>query len=986
MSSFTRHDKEMLEIMRDPVKWVAHHLGEIPRWYQEQILRHPHHRKVLRCGRRIGKCIEETQRVLNPETGEYKTVSQLYNEQNSQEESAKLITLNEKYHLEESEAFFVEDNGVKPTFKVTTKYGAEVKLTGNHPVLTLDGWLEVDALEKGMRIATPSAMPYFGKSSTNDDKVKTIAYLIAGGHWSGKQLTFSCKSQEVANDFVESAHNTGIRVVKQVTKENTYVVASELDDELMKAIEDKRVPDKIFTSKREKMSLFLNRLYAASGWGYNGSRPEIGYATVSHNLAIDIKHLLLRFGIQSNLQTKKKEYKGRLTKNYQLMIHRREGLLMFGSDIGIYDKEQLILDIVDKTSAIEAIEQTVPKEVWNYIEEERNEKKLSKADVAGSKEERLRTNQSPTVSKITKYADNLESAFLYDLARSDVIWEEVTDIEEVGERRTFDVFVPETHNLVVEDVMVHNTWTMAAHMLWVAFTCNGGTELKKGATCVVATPYDNQARLIYDQLKAFIDDNPVLENSISSMTKNPYVIQFKNKSIIRLFTAGTRSGSEGGSLRGQKASWLYMDEVDYMSDKDFEAIYAITLEAPLRIGVMVASTPTGRRGMFHKICTETKLDQEVDRNDDNYYNSKQYDRKTASGWKEFYYPTMVNPEWDSNMEKELRGMYSEVAYEHEVLAEFGTEMVGVFNKAYTDEASDIPYALLNRPQHDGPITIGIDWDKYGAATQIVVTQFDQTENRRSRPEVDGPGVEKIGRFKVINRIEIPKGDFTYDLAVQKIIELDKIYSPRFIYPDRGAGEYQIEMLRKHLGEKVKGIHLGGSHMVRDPSSREFDKKPIKPFMVNQATLILERGMLRIPHKEIDETINRQMTNYQVERVSTKTGEPTYSSDDEHALDAMMLSLLAFIIEMPDIAQTIEDVQAARNFGHAAVKFVDPLSNINQGFSDRNQGDYESYKEKWDEPTPPPPRKTSVSNRKRSNGFSWGGRGSKSKGAPSRRSW
>lgn len=985
MSNFTQHDKEMLEIMRDPVKWVSHHLGEAPRWYQEQILRHPHHRKVLRCGRRIGKCIEETQRVLNPETGSYKTVRELFEAQKTQAGNPKLVTLNDKYHLEESEAFFVEDNGVKPTYKVQTRYGAEVQLTGNHPVLTLDGWVEVDSLEVGMRIATPSAMPYFGKTETISDNVKVMAYLIAGGHWSGKQLTFSCKSKDVAGEFVKAAKGVGIQVVKQVTKENTYVVTSRLGQDLMEAITEKKVPADVFTYSRRQIALFLNTLYSVNGWTYSDSRPEIGYATVSKPLATDIKHLLLRFGIQTNLQTKRRDYKGRMTEHFQLMIHRRESLMMFALDIGIRDKEQGINEILAKVESTDSVEHTVPKEVWHYIEEERKEKKLSKAEVAGSKEERLRTGQAPTISKIAKYADTLKSAFLYDLARADVIWEEVTEIKDMGERQTYDVFVPETHNLVVEDVMVHNTWTMCAHMLWVAFTCNGGMELQKGATCVVATPYDNQARLIFDQLKIFIDNNPVLQDSVLSMTKNPYVIQFKNKSIIRLFTAGTRSGSEGGSLRGQKASWLYMDEVDYMSDKDFEAIYAITLEAPLRIGVMVASTPTGRRGMFHKICTETKLNQEVEHNDQNYYNLKKYDRKTAAGWKEFYYPTMVNPEWDSNMEKELRGMYSEVAYEHEVLAEFGTEMVGVFNKGYLDEAGSVPYKLLNRPVHDGPITIGIDWDKFGAATQIVVTQWDPTEDRRQRIEVDGPDVQKVGRFRILNRIEIPAGERTYDIAVKKIIELDRIYNPKFIYPDRGAGEYQIEMLRKVLGDKVKGIHLGSSHMVRDPYSREFDKKPIKPFMVNQAVLMLERGMLRIPHKEVDEVINRQMTNYQVTKISPKTGEPTYSSDDEHALDAFMLSLLAFVIEMPEIAKTIEDIQAARAFGHAAVKFVDPLKSISNGFSNTQQSQKE-YMDRWDEPSAPPPRRTSTGNGRKTGGFSWGSRGTKTKGAPSRRSW
>lgn len=273
----------------------------------------------------------------------------------------------------------------------------------------------------------------------------------------------------------------------------------------------------------------------------------------------------------------------------------------------------------------------------------------------------------------------------------------------------------------------------------------------------------------------------------------------------------------------------------------------------------------------------------------------------------------------------------------------------------------------------------------GAATQIVVTQWNPTLERRERPEIDGPGVTKYGRFQVISRIEIPKGEFTYDIAVRKIIELDSIYNPFAIYPDRGSGEYQVEMLRKALGDKVRGIHLGASYEVRDPYSREFDKKPIKPFLVNQTTLMLERGQLAIPHRDVDETIARQMTNYTVERISPKTGEPTYSNEDEHALDGMMLGLFAFIDQMPEIVQTIEDVQPARNIGFANVKFVDPLGRIYKGHSNTQQ-EVQAYAEKWDEPTPPPPRKTAIGG-KRNKAFGWGSRGSSSRGGmPKRKGW
>lgn len=72
--------------------------------------------------------------------------------------------------------------------------------------------------------------------------------------------------------------------------------------------------------------------------------------------------------------------------------------------------------------------------------------------------------------------------------------------------------------------------------------------------------------------------------------------------------------------------------------------------------------------------------------------------------------------------------------------------------------------------------------KFGAATQIVVTQFDPNEKHAR-------GGNGKGRLKVINRVEIPASERTYDLAVQRVIQLHDQYRPTHIYADRGAGEY-----------------------------------------------------------------------------------------------------------------------------------------------------------------------------------------------------
>ncbi|MCY9308722.1 hypothetical protein MOF23_06995 [Bacillus inaquosorum] len=964
MSNFTKYDREMLEIIRDPAKWAEHHLGEKPRWYQEQILRHPHHRKVLRCGRRIGKCIEESQRIINPDTGQYQTVGELYKQQKNGG-STPLLTLNESYHLEKSESFFIEDNGVKETFAVITKHGSRVILTGNHPVLTVDGWKEIDALRIGESIATPKILPIYGQRQIDKNKLRILAYMLAAGRFNKDSISFQARYEGVREAMLESCEAIGLTTYRERHKKSTIYLINFSGFEFYEEIKQKQIPSFVYELDKEHLAFFLGSLYSAGGWFFAGRICEIGYATKNQKLALNLKHLLLRFGVQTNLL--QKEMNGSVY--YHLMIYHRSSILLFLDYLSTQERNHEAIRL--RALEMKSSEPILPKEVWKHIEEERVSKGIKKADVVGKGNRRYRTEKGISLSNAGVYAENLQSAMLFDLINSDVLWEEVVDIVPLGRRQTYDVFVPETHNLVVEDILVHNTWTMCAHMLWVAFTCNGGTRLTKGAKCIVATPYDNQARLIFDQLKTFIDNNPVLQNSIKSITKNPYVIEFKNKSVIRLFTAGTRSGAEGGSLRGQAADWLYMDEVDYMSDKDFEAIYAITFEAPNRIGTMIASTPTGRRGMFYKVCTQMKLNMDLKPDENNRYDMRNYDRTEAEGWAEFYYPTMVNPEWSPKMERELRQQFSEVAYEHEVLAEFGTEMVGVFNKDYIDEASSIGYNYTTVPAHNGPIVIGVDWDKFGTATNIVVTQYNPFDPRRLRPEL-GETDQKFGRFQVINRIEIPKGEFTYDNAVKKIKELDKVYSPFAIYCDRGAGEYQIELLRKELGDKVKGVHLGSSQLVRDPQSREFDKKPLKSFIVNQTVLMLERGQIRIPHRDVDETLARQMTNYQVVRFSAKTGEATYTDVDEHSLDALMFGLLAFINEKPELAATIIEKPNAKTIAKVNKTFTDPF----KAQSDNSSSKESELRQK--------PRASKIRARA-GQGLTWGRRGGNMK-MPSRGGW
>lgn len=443
------------------------------------------------------------------------------------------------------------------------------------------------------------------------------------------------------------------------------------------------------------------------------------------------------------------------------------------------------------------------------------------------------------------------------------------------------------------------TTTMCVFMLWFCFT-------NKDKTCLVVTPFEAQIRKIWDELEKLYRDSPEVQLSIKRHTRNPFVVEFKNGSRIVGFTAGTKSGSEGAGVRGQGADWIFLDEADYMAEEDIVAVTSVALEAPGRIGICVSSTPSGRRGFFYKICTDPD-----------------------SPYEEFHFPSTVNPEWTEEADREFRLFHSDVEYQHEIMAEFGEEATGVFNKmlvekAYTahcyaysplqswqleklrEEGTELAwYGPYTRQLPAPPAlrTMGVDWDKYGATPRIVILEYD--------PDWD--------KFRVVWREEIPRTQFTLDMAVQRIIELNEIYNPAFIYCDRGYGEYQVETLHAYglahpesgLHKKVKGWVFNNVVELLDPFTRDVERKPVKHFMVNQTALLLERERLLL--SPFDDVLYKQFLNYSVVRITT-SGAPVYTSKDEHDLDAAMLCVLAFVLEFPDLASSLYKPSPTRTVG------------------------------------------------------------------------
>jgi replicative DNA helicase len=441
----------------------------------------------------MGKCVVSGSRILNPETGALETIDDCVRNRRG-----NVVSLDARGRLQPAQASDFVDDGVKPVFELKTALGRRVLVTAPHPFLTPSGWQPLASLRPGGCVAVPRALPFFGTRSLADSLVKLAAYFIADGGLTQSVPMFTNANTRVLRDFSEAvAHFPGmrcriesragtraqtIRVVRsfEAIRRARHAFAEHLRSFLSergltltafassvgvttsavhhwttgavapgagllprlrsvgfdapaepesaaihkngdnpvkqwlaeiglwgRSAHTKHVPAQIFELPREKIALFLNRAFTCDGSIYVQNEDQVGisYSTVSERLARDMQHLLLRFGIVAKLRYRSVPYCGTRRTAYELRIVRQEDIARFVREIGIFGKER-----------------------------------------AAAKALRISLRKRPNADEE-----------LANLATSDIYWDRIESIEHVGERQVYDLTVPEHHNFVAEDIVVHNT-------------------------------------------------------------------------------------------------------------------------------------------------------------------------------------------------------------------------------------------------------------------------------------------------------------------------------------------------------------------------------------------------------------------------------------------------------------------------------------------------------------------------------------------------
>jgi replicative DNA helicase len=431
----------------------------------------------------MGKCLSGSTLVYDPTTGTRRRLDEVVRAIERGDE-VWVASLGADFKLRRATVSAAYRNGVKPLYRVATRLGRRTDATANHPLLTIEGWKRVDELKPGDRIAVPRNLPRVGGAEhMKDEDVVLLAALIADGNLTNRTPRFcfgerspivsevECAVEAFGLELRYSGRKPGVTASISAGRgagSNPVRSLCERHGLWGKRSEEKRVPGAIFALSNDKIARFLGVLYACDGHIYASDRlRQVGYTTISENLARDVQHLLLRLEIVSVIRTLRRPvYEGTDKVAREVRITGRESLIEFCSRIevpGKSDKAEKVLAGLPLTRRMTNTD-TVPREVWSQIDAMRGDRPWRELSLAAQRTEShnwhvgQRGISRYLLAEIAEWGGSEE---LKNLASSDVWWDEITTIEPIGDEETYDLTVPDHHNFVADDLIVHNSALVA---------------------------------------------------------------------------------------------------------------------------------------------------------------------------------------------------------------------------------------------------------------------------------------------------------------------------------------------------------------------------------------------------------------------------------------------------------------------------------------------------------------------------------------------
>ena len=438
---------------------------------------------ILAARPSMGKCVSSSSQIVVAETGERISIEEVVKRQ-----VEEVSNLSRKGELQVARVSDWIDSGVKPVWKVITRLGRAVEVTGHHPFLAVEGWTPLHDLKVGKKIAIPRKLPVFGTDeSLSSDENRLLAYFIAEGGLTGSVPKWTNADPLLVADFsgaiearfpeLEIKADSKSSIDYKIVRPNRGKgMAPNRLTAWLKEIglwgqyaKEKSFPACLWTQTKAGLSEFLRVLFSCDGTIYKlGDYPRIEFTVASEKLAQDVQHALLRFGIVAKLWAKKAKYKEKEFKSWRVEITDPQSVMIYNSEIGWIGEKANRAVSTDFWERAKPKRQSnnghPPREVWDMVKESCKRADISLSELARRAGEPVpadgynsHTNRGLPSHRLRAYAEVLQDIRLWRIASPDIYWDEIVSIEYIGEHQVYDLTVPDGSNFIAQDIFVHNT-------------------------------------------------------------------------------------------------------------------------------------------------------------------------------------------------------------------------------------------------------------------------------------------------------------------------------------------------------------------------------------------------------------------------------------------------------------------------------------------------------------------------------------------------